>query len=516
MAEVFDAYDDRLARPVAVKVLRRERAVDPALRERFEREARSAARLTHPAVVPVYDSGEDQGDAYLVMQRLPGETLADRMRAGPVPPGWLTGVARDVLDALGAAHAEGIVHRDVKPANILIDAEGRAKVADFGIAKAFETGATAGDDRTQPFTRDLTATGTLLGTVAYLSPEQIEGAPATPQSDLYALGVVLYEALAGRKPYTGASPVVQARAIVEGGAPDVAELRPDTPPRLAAVVRRAMARDPRDRYPSAAAMRAALDGADAFEAGTLLAAPTVDATAVLPPPPTEPLPAAAERPAPSTAPRRAPRRDARSRRYRLAATALALVVAVGVVALLLLVASPGHPAGTSSSTSSSSTTVPTTTAPLDTLDAQAQVLLADARQFAALGGYGPTAVAALLREVADTPPASRAARATAAAQTVAALYQQGSLAAVQYGRAITDLETVGATAPTTTTSTAPTTAPTTSSTTTPTTTATTAPVPPGQRKHGGGGGHGGGGHGGGGHGGPGNGGPGNGGQGSGG
>src|SRR5436190_16841542 len=186
MADVYDALDLRLDRPVAVKVLRPQMAANPDVRRRFEAEARAAARLSHPNVVSVFDTGED-GMPFIVMERLPGETLADRIGRGSVDPDWLKRVAGDILLALQAAHAAGIVHRDVKPGNVLIAANGCAKVADFGIAKSME--ALPGADHT--------ATNMLVGTPAYLAPERIDGRPATAQSDLYSVGVLLYEALAG-------------------------------------------------------------------------------------------------------------------------------------------------------------------------------------------------------------------------------------------------------------------------------------------------------------------------------
>ncbi|MGH9151457.1 MAG: serine/threonine-protein kinase, partial [Acidimicrobiales bacterium] len=232
MAEVYEGHDERLDRPVAVKVLRAEMAADPGVRERFEVEGRSAARLAHPNVVAVFDTGEEQGTPYLVMERLPGDTLADRMADGPVDQEWLRAVAADVLAALGAAHAAGLVHRDVKPGNILMAADGRAKVADFGIAKSLEV---AGD---------LTGTGLLVGTPAYLAPERLDGRPATERSDLYSLGVVLYEALAGAKPFTAETPLAMAGAVLNDVPAPLAELRPGVAPDLAAAVERAMARDP--------------------------------------------------------------------------------------------------------------------------------------------------------------------------------------------------------------------------------------------------------------------------------
>jgi serine/threonine protein kinase len=252
MAEVYDAIDERLGRSVAVKVLRPELAANPAIRRRFESEARAAARLSHPNVVAVYDTGEDAGTPYIVMERLPGETLADRMAAGPVEVGWLRRVAGDVLAALAAAHAAGIIHRDIKPGNILTAPDGGAKVADFGIAKSVEADGTGAE----------TATNMLVGTPAYLAPERIDGRPATFRSDLYAVGVVLYEALTGRKPFAGATPLAVAHAVRSGVVTPIADLRPDLDPTLAAVVNRAMAPAPERRFATAAEMRAALEGGD--------------------------------------------------------------------------------------------------------------------------------------------------------------------------------------------------------------------------------------------------------------
>jgi hypothetical protein len=276
MAEVFDAVDERLHRPVAVKILRRELAAEPDIRRRFEAEARNAARLTHPNVVTVFDTGEDDGLPFLVMERLPGETLADRMVGGDLDTAWILRVAGDVLLALGAAHDAGIVHRDVKPGNILLASDGCAKVADFGIAKSAEVSSAA----------DLTRTNQMLGTPAYVAPERVVGEPATPMTDLYALGVVLYEAFTGTKPFTGNTPVAVAYAIRHTDPTPLGERRPDLDPAVAAAVDRAMAKAPADRFPTAAAMAAALGVGGPLEVRgntdeTMLALPA-DATAVLP------------------------------------------------------------------------------------------------------------------------------------------------------------------------------------------------------------------------------------------
>lgn len=246
MAEVYDGYDERLHRQVAVKLLRPDLAADPGIRSRFEVEARAAAGLSHPNVVGVYDTGEDRGTPFIVMERLPGETLADRMAAGPIEQSWLARVAGDVLGALGAAHAAGVVHRDVKPGNILLGADECAKVADFGIAKSAEVAA------------DVTGTGLLVGTPAYLAPERLEGLPATPRSDLYSLGVVLYEALAGVKPFDGATSVATANAVLHDRPRPLRELRPDVEPAFAAAIEQAMAKDPAARPASAREMARAL------------------------------------------------------------------------------------------------------------------------------------------------------------------------------------------------------------------------------------------------------------------
>ncbi|PLS74732.1 MAG: serine/threonine protein kinase, partial [Actinobacteria bacterium] len=260
MAEVYEAHDELLDRPVAVKMLRPDIAANPDVRSRFEVEARSAARLHHPNVVSVFDTGEDGGDPYLVMELLPGQSLADRLGQGRVAPEWLCRVAGDVLAALGAAHAAGLVHRDVKPANVLLTADGQAKVGDFGIAKSME--AVGGD---------LTVTGLLLGTPAYLAPERIQGETATPQSDLYSLGVVLYEALAGVKPFVGNTPMAVATAIATLAPPPLHVARPGLDPRLVAAVERAMAKNPAERPATAAEMGADLGLAPPADTAVALA-----------------------------------------------------------------------------------------------------------------------------------------------------------------------------------------------------------------------------------------------------
>ena len=255
MAEVYEGYDDRLQRPVAVKVLRPDMAAREDVRNRFEFEARHAARLSHPNVVGVYDTGEDDGMPFLVMELLPGETLADRIAQGTLDQDWLKRAAGDVLLALAAAHAAGIVHRDIKPGNIVLAVDGCAKVTDFGIAKTLEV---AAEEHVQS---DLTSTNQLVGTPAYLAPERIDGSPATPRSDIYSLGVVLYEALSGVKPFTGPTAIAVADAVQRATPTPLTELRPDADPALVKVIQRAMARNPADRYASAEEMLRELEAA---------------------------------------------------------------------------------------------------------------------------------------------------------------------------------------------------------------------------------------------------------------
>ena len=247
MAEVYSGIDLRLSRPVAIKLLQESMAARDDIRVRFEAEARAAAAILQPHAVAVYDSGEHEGVPYIVMERLPGNTLADRIATGPVlTEAEARAFGRQVLGALDAAHNVGMVHRDVKPGNILLTGEGSAKIADFGIAKSLDVSA------------DLTGTGQLIGTPAYLAPEQLSGDPASPLSDLYALGVVLYEGLVGRKPYEGDNAMVTARAVAAGDHVPLATLRPDLDDALVRAVERAMDPDPAARFPSAAAMGAAL------------------------------------------------------------------------------------------------------------------------------------------------------------------------------------------------------------------------------------------------------------------
>lgn len=246
MAEVRDGWDTRLDRPVAIKLLYPVFSMQPDNRRRFEVEARAAAGLNHPHIVAVHDSGEHDGTPYIVMERLSERTLCDLIAEGPLPQPQVRSILDDVLSALAAAHAAGILHRDIKPGNILFSHSGDTKLADFGIAKSAAT--------------PHTMTGQIVGTMAYLSADRIAGRPATVADDLYAVGAVGYEALAGRRPFPQENVAELARAIAEDRPVPLAVLRPDVDAGLDTVVDRAMAREPQWRFGSAESMRAALAG----------------------------------------------------------------------------------------------------------------------------------------------------------------------------------------------------------------------------------------------------------------
>ena len=242
MASVYQATDRMLQRTVAVKVLGPPYDHDPAFVERFRREARAAAGLSHPNIVAIFDSGSQAGIHYLVMEYVEGETLAELLRRqGALEPGRAAEVARWVCQALAAAHARGLVHRDVKPANVLISHDGLVKVADFGIATAAATAT-------------LTGNGALLGTAAYLSPEQARGGPVDARSDVYALGCVLYELVCGAPPFVADSPLaVVAQQVAEAPTPP-SRRNPRVGAALEAVVMTALEKQPGRRYQTASAM----------------------------------------------------------------------------------------------------------------------------------------------------------------------------------------------------------------------------------------------------------------------
>ncbi len=247
MAQVYRAMDRQLERPVALKVLFPELSVDRTFVERFRREAQAAANLSHPNIVPVFDWGEDDGSYFIVMEYVEGRPLSAVLRdPEPMPPRQIATIGAGVAAALAFAHRHGVVHRDVKPGNVLITPDGDVKVTDFGIARAVNT------------EESLTQTGAVMGTAAYFSPEQAEGKGVDSRSDIYSLGVVLYEMSVGRPPFTGDSPVAVASKHVRDMPVLPREANPAVPPALEAVVMKAMAKNPDDRYGSAEELRADL------------------------------------------------------------------------------------------------------------------------------------------------------------------------------------------------------------------------------------------------------------------
>ena len=245
MANVYLAEDQELGRRVAIKMLDDRHSQDEQFVERFRREAKNAAGLSHPNIVSIYDRGQAEGTYYIAMEYLEGRTLKELLVArGPTPLAVAIDYARQILAALGFAHRHGIVHRDIKPHNVVVAPDGRLKVTDFGIARAG--------------TSQMTETGSIIGTAQYLSPEQAKGAPVTPASDIYSVGIVLYEMLTGSVPFTGDTPLEIAMKHLSATPEPPSEKRPEVPHELDSIVLRALAKDPADRYQDAEAMDADL------------------------------------------------------------------------------------------------------------------------------------------------------------------------------------------------------------------------------------------------------------------
>ncbi|HUE26982.1 MAG TPA: protein kinase [Solirubrobacteraceae bacterium] len=312
MSTVYRALDETLQRQVAIKLMNREVATDSDQLERFRREARAVAQLSHPHIVGVIDAGEDEGRPYIVFEYVEGETLKERIRRqGQLPVAEAVAYAIEIARALGAAHARHIVHRDVKPQNVLIDEEGSAKVTDFGIARTLDE-------------EGLTADGRVIGTTDYVAPEQALGQPVTGQSDLYSLGIVLYEMLSGEVPYKGDSQVAVAMKHVREELPDIQFKRPEVSASLAAVIDRATAKRPADRYADDAELIADLEDVLAIETARAGSA-TGEVTSVL-------------RTLPSRTQRRVPFRL----RHRVVAVALLLVAVALAAGLVVWLGSNAH------------------------------------------------------------------------------------------------------------------------------------------------------------------------------
>jgi hypothetical protein len=345
MASVWEAVDDVLARPVAVKLLHPHLAADEQFVTRFRREAVAAARLAHPSIVSIFDTCSDGATEAIVMELVRGTTLrAELDKRGRFEPAAAASVVAEIADALVAAHAAGIVHRDVKPANVLLSTDGRVLVADFGIAKAIDE-------------LDLTGAGTTLGTAKYLAPEQVEGRPVDGRTDVYAAGVILHELLAGSPPFTADTEAATALARLHRDPEPLRATNPAVPAELEAIALRALARDPAQRIGSASELRDALR---AFGRGApvAMAAPAgggtgvtdatyvVDATraAVAVPPTATPPAARPAFPVPAPAAHSPAQPSPKRRRWGLAIT-LGLVLGAAAVAIVLAIQAGGGGSG---------------------------------------------------------------------------------------------------------------------------------------------------------------------------
>ncbi len=365
MGEVWRATDTSLGRPVAIKVLKSEYADDPLFRSRFETEARHAAALHHPGVASVYDVGEspllgaEDGSGmprpFLVMELVDGQPLSALLRRGPLDPDAVRDLMAQAADAIGAAHRAGIVHRDVKPANLLVTPDRQVKITDFGIARASDG-------------LGLTGTGQVMGTPQYLSPEQARGGTATPASDVYALGVVAFECLAGHRPFDADSPVATALAHLNDPVPD---LPPDVPADLAAVVRRAMTKEADQRYADGDAFAAALRDPSGETTAAYVPPPAADVTAsertqvLSVPPQPAPTPTPTPTPTPVADPR--PPDDGRRSPWLVVLLVLAVVAAIIGIIVVATQANDGggndDPAVSDSNSKSSSSAPQTSSAP---------------------------------------------------------------------------------------------------------------------------------------------------------
>jgi eukaryotic-like serine/threonine-protein kinase len=341
MADVYHGWDRRLSREVAVKVLRPELSADDDYVDRFRDEARTAARLSHPNIVAVFDTGSDHGDAYMVMEWIDGPTLAQVIRAeSPLPVERACSIGADIAAGLQYAHDHDITNRDVKPSNVLIAPTGHAKVTDFGIAKVPEKSTVE------------TLPGVVLGTPAYLSPEQLTGKPADARSDVYGLGAVLYEMVTGQKPFVGDTPAEVAGNALHNRPTRPSAINPNVPASFEGLLRKALARDPNARYQTAGDLRADLlecarGGTPAVVEDTVAMAAETDATRAM----TTMTPIDAP---PPTKPRR------RAEAW-LIGVILALVVLAVVIALLASNRNSGNQTTTVPSTAPTSTVASSTT-----------------------------------------------------------------------------------------------------------------------------------------------------------
>jgi len=327
MATVYHAYDPRFEREVAIKVLPREMLHDVQFRTRFEREAKTIAMLEHPAIVPVYDFGEEEGQPYFVMRYMTGGSLSDRMRKGPLSIQETARILTHIAPALDEAHAKGIIHRDLKPANILFDQYNGPYISDFGIAKLSEA-------------QQTNVTGSaIVGTPAYMSPEQAQGEGIDGRSDIYGIGVILFEMLTGQQPYHGDTPMSVVIKHITDPVPHILDVKPDLPPDIAAVIEKAMAKDRNERFQTVRPLAEALEAVARGESPSLGPA---DVTMLV-----STKTAASRRPAPplseAAVAKRSPQPEGREQ-VRGPATLLkksGLWIGLGAVVLLICLASIG-------------------------------------------------------------------------------------------------------------------------------------------------------------------------------
>jgi len=424
MARVYDGFDERLELPVAVKILRPQTLALPGMSKQFEQEARIAARLVHPNIVAVLDYGEDRSWSYLIMERLPGTTLRDEIMRGPLPRQRVMCVVAETLAALAAAHKLGVVHRDIKPSNILLD-DGHTKITDFGIAKSFDVGGDLGR-----VADDMTMTGVVLGTPGYLAPERRSGQPATVQSDLYAVGAVMVEALTGRR-------------LVPG--PEATEHLPRP---FRDVARAALAADPCDRFTSATDMLQALGTRRTGRPVLLLPPTTPMASTSAAPPAAVPLAGGATEMLSS--PPVVPPRTEHTRARRVRVLGAAVVVVALAVALYLAVGSNSQTREQAALTSSHhrGASHHTAAARPQVSDPQAAAIRALAASLADAGLPGDAAMAAALSAVAGLPPAGGHQAATQQVLALAQLLRAGGgITSAQYQDVVNTLEPAGATVP---------------------------------------------------------------------
>lgn len=394
MATVFLAYDPRFERSVAIKVLPQALLHDPQFRTRFEREAKMIALLEHPAIVPVYDIGEEAGQPYIVMRYMSGGSLADRLQAGPLSVAEAVQIVNRIAPALDAAHAKGIIHRDLKPGNILFDQYGNAFLSDFGIARLAE----------QP---GVTLTGdTIVGTPAYMSPEQVQGDKELDgRSDIYALGIILYQMLAGKAPYRSDTPAKTMLMHVLEPVPKVLVEKPDLPPGCEKVIARALAKAAEERFASTGEMASALEAA--IHTGETSFHRPSTAETIVSKPPERPLPASPETVVSASPPGALPAVPVAPRRTS-SVRLLSIILAVIFLAGMALSASAGlaylgnrgsGPLSMFFAPTATSTLQPTDTLPPPAASTVSSGVTASATAVAS----GGTAVAVITKEAAVTP-----------------------------------------------------------------------------------------------------------------